>query len=900
MKADIEAREARKKVSAASALAANIAGNDAVKNKDYLAAIEHYTRAIDANKSEKSYYTNRALAYLHTFDYASAAKDCNTALDIFDCFESAHSRFRSDFKNMKLVLKAYLRRSKAQVGLAEYAQAREGLLKATQVAQEIYEPSSRQDPTFAKAKKEDFAEISKMITIIQEKEAFANEEKKITENKATAALTTAAEDADKALVPVAAPAAASSGSSSADDAALSTLLASITSAHHHLLSSSSSSSAAAGSSGSPNKPSWSLLTPAVQFLSLALEGDGNKDRVASHVDSRLCIDVLIKILKHRSAAPATAAKKSDAAAPVSSSATLPLSLPDFASVLPLFGASHAQKLSNGIWWRERDGFAALAKYLNQLFALLSSPASASGLPTDLLGFVVRVLMVLTDREQAREYLSSPSNAPVLTSLAVEMLRSSAAPASPGSSATVASTPKELESLQLNVCLLIANLAFQPKYRTWLCSSADNQTRMLDPLFQGVLAQSLRCALTNGKGATSSSGASSTEPHAAVLSAGLTALINLLTHAGCRTRLIECGGAASSSSSSAVIASSPLLLLLSSLTSLTACWSAASYRISVGSVLAELSDKILSIVLNLSVDDASNARIFSLLLEQQSKSKDGAAGASSLVLARLLALASKPSQDSKADEVASATSTVSTLPPLLVERALGVLTRGLRREHNATPAVAASAAASAPSRPIRAMVTQQSGFLAIMRILALHQFATAEESVSAESVLARLESKHEEGSAAATVASSSSVAASAAPSFRYTRLTMEHASVCLAICMSHDVATARSVALSSWQGSTGLQVLVSLLSSPHRNIVGNACLCIDGLTGIADILTRPELSAALPALLSILKDPAAKAAHQNAAKAAIVIGRAPNNAEAWTRMRGLEVIARVMAPTLLKK
>ena len=54
------------------------------------------------------------------------------------------------------------------------------------------------------------------------------------------------------------------------------------------------------------------------------------------------------------------------------------------------------------------------------------------------------------------------------------------------------------------------------------------------------------------------------------------------------------------------------------------------------------------------------------------------------------------------------------------------------------------------------------------------------------------------------------------------------------------------------------------------------------------------------LLEVVKDPAAKAAHQNAAKAAIVIGRAPNNAEQWTKLRGLEIIAARLAPSLLKK
>lgn len=35
-------------------------GNEAFKNKDYPTAVEFYTKAIEANSNEPSFYTNRA------------------------------------------------------------------------------------------------------------------------------------------------------------------------------------------------------------------------------------------------------------------------------------------------------------------------------------------------------------------------------------------------------------------------------------------------------------------------------------------------------------------------------------------------------------------------------------------------------------------------------------------------------------------------------------------------------------------------------------------------------------------------------------------------------------------------------------------------------------------------
>jgi hypothetical protein len=462
------------------------------------------------------------------------------------------------------------------------------------------------------------------------------------------------------------------------------------------------------------------MHPALELLVLALEGEefeGNKERVATQVESRICVEVLIKMLKHRSltsAAPAPAV----AEAVVPPGALPPL--PDFSGVLALLAQGNAARVSNGVCWREKGGFVILGKYLNQLFATLHDAAAApAAVPASLLLLASKALMLLTDREHAREHFSSPGNAPVFTDLAVELLScpvppapSSAAAAAPGPALVALGSPTavQLEALQLCATNLVANLAFQPRYRQWLCAAAGSEApSRLERFYAAVLGLARECPLTSGK--AGSKIAAKATPAATkwctVLSAGLTALLNLLTHAGCRSKFIEFSAvapAASASGSGSAPSLSPLDALLSALTSLSAAWSDASYRVLPGSAAAEPSDKLLSVSLNLCVDDAANALFFARLFSAPAAA--ASAPASPALIERLLALAARPAAESKPDAPASATSITSALPPLLVERALGLVTRWEHRAASAAPAVA-SASAPAPSlfQPIRALVVQ---------------------------------------------------------------------------------------------------------------------------------------------------------------------------------------------------
>ena len=57
-------------------------GNDYFKKQNFKKAIECYTKAIHLNRSEPTFYTNRASAYMAINNYDSALSDCRLALSI--------------------------------------------------------------------------------------------------------------------------------------------------------------------------------------------------------------------------------------------------------------------------------------------------------------------------------------------------------------------------------------------------------------------------------------------------------------------------------------------------------------------------------------------------------------------------------------------------------------------------------------------------------------------------------------------------------------------------------------------------------------------------------------------------------------------------------------------------
>lgn len=67
-------------------------GNDAFMNKDWPAAIEFYTRAIELDDHEASFYTNRAQANIKLEAYGYAIADATKAIEIDPAFVKAYYR----------------------------------------------------------------------------------------------------------------------------------------------------------------------------------------------------------------------------------------------------------------------------------------------------------------------------------------------------------------------------------------------------------------------------------------------------------------------------------------------------------------------------------------------------------------------------------------------------------------------------------------------------------------------------------------------------------------------------------------------------------------------------------------------------------------------------------------
>jgi len=83
-------------------------GNECFRSKQYMLAIQHYSRCIAHDKTNPVYPSNRAMAHLKMGAYEDAEQDCNLALGIDPCN-----------------VKALLRRGAARAGLESYQEAAE-------------------------------------------------------------------------------------------------------------------------------------------------------------------------------------------------------------------------------------------------------------------------------------------------------------------------------------------------------------------------------------------------------------------------------------------------------------------------------------------------------------------------------------------------------------------------------------------------------------------------------------------------------------------------------------------------------------------------------------------------------------------------------------------------------
>ena len=67
-------------------------GNEFIKARDFTEAITCYTRALEIHPSDAATFSNRALAYLKTKEYARALEDAESAIKLKDDYIKAYHR----------------------------------------------------------------------------------------------------------------------------------------------------------------------------------------------------------------------------------------------------------------------------------------------------------------------------------------------------------------------------------------------------------------------------------------------------------------------------------------------------------------------------------------------------------------------------------------------------------------------------------------------------------------------------------------------------------------------------------------------------------------------------------------------------------------------------------------
>lgn len=90
-------------------------GNEAYKKKDFETAINHYSKAIELEPKNMTYYTNRAAVYFEQKRWEDCLKECEKAIEIG----------RENKADYKLIAKAYARMANVRVQEKDY----EGALK---------------------------------------------------------------------------------------------------------------------------------------------------------------------------------------------------------------------------------------------------------------------------------------------------------------------------------------------------------------------------------------------------------------------------------------------------------------------------------------------------------------------------------------------------------------------------------------------------------------------------------------------------------------------------------------------------------------------------------------------------------------------------------------------------
>jgi len=127
MEIDMKQRNSKRTERMKTAERCNQRGNDAMKEADYIGAVEHYEEGLEFDRSKKKLWTNKALAEIKCYRYRDAVASCSKVLEYIGIFEEGFKR------SPDLSFKALTRRATALRGLQKWSEALEDLKDALQI-----------------------------------------------------------------------------------------------------------------------------------------------------------------------------------------------------------------------------------------------------------------------------------------------------------------------------------------------------------------------------------------------------------------------------------------------------------------------------------------------------------------------------------------------------------------------------------------------------------------------------------------------------------------------------------------------------------------------------------------------------------------------------------------------
>lgn len=936
MEADLKQREEDRKRKHEAAMREKEKGNECYKKKQYLDAIECYTRAIALKKDDKSLYSNRSLMYLFIHNYQAALKDCNTAIDIYECFESEKRSVQVDYDTQRLLIKIYLRKVNALKALKQFSEAHDTLQRVDDIL--VKELGG---DTKASEREADRKEMVKLKTSLQEEQTMEEKAAALRQSRqqqTDQTSTTATTSEEKNIEPTPQPSDIDSEVKHSQPIAraskqetlqtIEEILDTLVTFNTNYLMAINHTNAAASSIDSLNIPSLDRLKNI--FLSSSSSSSSSEELESSIVwfhekkgfslTVRFALQLLQLLVKKRSSSSTTPdVHVHSACAPFYSS------LSDLFSLwlhmvtqekLVLFRDHYLQEKGSEFisLWLQEEIF-----YIVSLKAQTQKTQDDTLLLTDqqikLFSQTFEFLGLLSERAQGRASLCTsipftfaltspattqhPYSAQSLQQPASYILdaaliilesydhikekhqHSVASKKTTPSSSSFDKTQIQNQYLALlqasyHTLLVLSNLAFEPKFRTYFATLYHEQSNCIDtmqlilqaalpPTFDQQTASKSEESTVNTTSLAALYGTTFSSTFSlALFACSLTFFLNIFTHPALRQLFLQAetqsnklqphrlllksstatptkAASKSSSDSSQLFAT-----LLSSYLNIMQVWRHLGYQLSIDvskttastsnnntssskknlvkerQEVIEITERILALLMNLAVDDAINPHVYTSIESSMVDlvgilrvSLQSASHKSQLDDIKASTVSNYLTDSSSSSSSSSSTTGQPHAMSLIYERSLGLIGRGCKHSH------------------IQTIVIEKEIIPLVLELLSLHDL---------------------------TMEASSS-------SMKYTKTTMEHAIRVLANLLSGHPELATTVMnfqSSSLPKKSGLTIIKSLLAQQTNTFLcGNAALAL-GLCIKDKKEAIPLIMDAVDPLISLLRTEKMKVVHQNAA------------------------------------